>query len=151
HHWALAGMAVAGAAEHDDEAAARIGAQRIERLGERVGLVGVVDEDRCAVLLTDEIEPAAGAAQRSKRGEHGLGLAAGRDRKPGGDERILDLECAGKRQPYRVAVARIDELEPLREPLDRGLDEADALTAPADREQAQTVLLRGPPHPVARA
>ena len=57
HHRPLAGIAVAAAAEHHDEPAGDIGPQRFERLGERVGLVRVVDEDRRAVALADQIEP----------------------------------------------------------------------------------------------
>ena len=41
----------------------RIGPQRLQRLGQRVGLVGVVDEDRRAVRLADQFEPALGALQ----------------------------------------------------------------------------------------
>ena len=46
-----------------------IGPQRLERLRQRVGLVGVVDEDRRAVALADEFEPALGALQLFQRGE----------------------------------------------------------------------------------
>ena len=38
HQRALAGVAVAAAAEHAEQAAARVRARRIEHLGERVGV-----------------------------------------------------------------------------------------------------------------
>ena len=63
HHRPLARIAVAAGAEHHDQAAGHIGPQRLERLGERVGLVGVVDEDRRAVLLAHQLEPALGALE----------------------------------------------------------------------------------------
>ncbi len=48
HLGPLALVAVAAAAEHHDEPVVRRRAERVERLGERVGRVGVVDEDRRA-------------------------------------------------------------------------------------------------------
>ena len=86
--------------------ALHIGPQRLERLRQRVGLVRVVDEDRRAVALADQIEPALRALQRSQRSKHRAGLAAGRDRKAGRDQRILDLERADQRQPQRIASCR---------------------------------------------
>ena len=49
HDRPLARVAVAAGAEHHHQLAAGIGAQRLERLRQRVGLVRVVDEDRRAV------------------------------------------------------------------------------------------------------
>ena len=80
HQRALALVAVAAAAEHHDKLALHVGPQRLKRLVERVGLVRVVDEDRRAVALADEIEPALGALERCERREHRAGIAAGRDR-----------------------------------------------------------------------
>ena len=48
HHRALALVAIAAAAEHDDKLALRIGPQRRQRLLERIRLVRIVDEDRRA-------------------------------------------------------------------------------------------------------
>ena len=49
HHRPLAAIAVAAAAEHADEPARRVGPQRVQHIRQRVGLVGVVDEDQRAV------------------------------------------------------------------------------------------------------
>ena len=117
----LPAIAVAAAAEHHDQPAGRIGPQRLERLGERVGLVGVVDEDRRAVASRRRVRAgpwrpcsASSAANTAAR------LAAGRDRKPGGDQRVLDLEGADQRQPHGVVGAGMRELQHLREAVDRG-------------------------------
>ena len=55
------------------------GRKRRERLLQRVGLVGVVDEDRRAVLVADPLEPARRAFERLQRGEHRLGIASRRE------------------------------------------------------------------------
>ena len=102
HHRPLAGVAVAAGAEHHDQPPRRVGPQRLERLRQRVGLVGVVDEDRRAVALADQFEPALGALERLERGEHRAGIAAGGDRKARRDQRVLDLERADQRQPHAI-------------------------------------------------
>ena len=76
HHRPLAGIAVAAAAEHDDEASGHERAQRREGLFQRVGLVRVVDEDRRAVLLADPLEAARRALERLERGEDRVRLAS---------------------------------------------------------------------------
>ena len=73
HHRPLAGVAVAAGAEHHDQPAVDIRPQRLQRLGERVGLVRVVDEDRRAVALAGEFEPALGAFELLQRREHRAG------------------------------------------------------------------------------
>ena len=60
--------------------------------------MGIVDEDRRAVALADQLEPALGALELRERRKRGGGLAAGRDREAGRDQRVLDLEGAGQRQ-----------------------------------------------------
>ena len=65
HLGALALVAVAAAAEHHDEPVLDIGTQGVERLGERVGRMGIVDEDRrAAARRAGQIEPPARASQR---------------------------------------------------------------------------------------
>ena len=66
HHRALALVAIAAAAEDDDELAARIGPQRCERGLRAHRLVRIVDEDRRAVVLAHELEPALGARAASR-------------------------------------------------------------------------------------
>ena len=108
--------------------------------------MGVVDKDRRAVAFAGEVEPALGALERLERGKHRARLAVGRDRKAGGGERVLDLEAADQRQPHGVVGAGIGELQHLREAVDRAVVEADALPAPADRQQPQPALLRRRDH-----
>ena len=63
----LAGIAVAAAAEHHDELAGAMGAQRGERVLERVGRVRVIDDDRRAVGMrpTRSIRPGAPVQRRA--------------------------------------------------------------------------------------
>src|SRR5262249_33938931 len=110
-----------------------VGREGLERRGERVGLVGIIDEDRRATALAQELEPALGAFEMRKRGEGGGGFAAGRDDKPGRDQRVLDLERAGQRQTDTVFATGMAELEHLREALDPALHEANTLPAPGRR------------------
>ena len=141
HHRPLAGVAIAAGAEHDDETTGRIGPQRFERLGERVRLVGVVDEDRRAVFFSDQIETPLGAFERGECSEHGCRLAVGSNRKSGSDQCILDLEAADQRQPDGVSAAAVHDLHGLREAVDGSLDQPNALATLSDREQPQTPLL----------
>ncbi len=118
----------------------RVGPQRFERLGERVGLVGVVDEDRRAVALADQFEPALGALELRERREGRRRLAAGGDGETRRHQRVLDLEGAGQRQPDVMLLPAECDLERLREALDRGSDQPDAVAATPDGEQAQPTL-----------
>ena len=67
---ALALVAVAAGAEHDDELAFDVRPQRLDGFLQRVRLVRVVDEHRRAVALADQIEPSLGAFERSQRREN---------------------------------------------------------------------------------
>ncbi len=79
HLGPLALVAVAAAAEHHHQAVRNIGTQGVERLGERVGRVGIVDEDRSAAACrAGQIEPPARALQRGEHRQHGRGAGAGR-------------------------------------------------------------------------
>ena len=69
-------------------------------------------------------------------------IAAGRDRKPGRDQRILDLECADQRKLDIVAPARMFEREALRVTLDRDISEPDALAVLSDREDVELARAR---------
>ena len=61
HQRPLALIAVAAGAEHHDQFALGVRPQRVQRLGQRIRLVRVVDKDRSAVTLANELEPAFGA------------------------------------------------------------------------------------------
>ena len=127
HDRTLAGVAVAAGAEDDDELAFRVRPQRLQRLRQRVRLVRVVDEDRRAVVFADPLQPALGAFEMFERCKHRGRLAAGADRKPRGDQRVLDLEFADQRQLDRVLAPAMFERELLRKAFDRGIDETNAL------------------------
>jgi len=73
--------------------------------------VRVVDEDRRAVALADMFEPALGAFEMFERGEHLVRLAAGADRKAGGDDSVLDLEFADQRQTDGIITSAMPEFE----------------------------------------
>ena len=100
HDRPLALVAVAAAAEDADEAARGEGAQRVEDMRERVGLVGVVDERDGAVDLADRLEPAGHALQprEGRRGPRRRRPRLDREDEPRGEERVLDLEGADQRQ-----------------------------------------------------
>ena len=101
HQRTLAGIAVAAGAEHHDKPALRVRPQCLQRLRQRVGLVGVIDKDRRAVVFADPFQPALGAFETFECGKHRLRRAAGTDCEAGRDQRILDLEFTDQRQPHR--------------------------------------------------
>jgi len=149
-HRALAGVTVAAGAEHHDEPALRVRPQRLQRLRQRVGLVGVVDEDRRAVALGDPLQPASCTFEQFEFGEHRRRLAAGADRKARRDQRVLDLELADQRQPDGMIFPAMFKREVLRKAVDVGRDQANALarasTVAADGKQAQLPRARGLDH-----
>src|SRR6202022_4882335 len=104
HHGALARVAIAAATKHDRKPVARIGSQSLEGLRERIGLVGIIDENGCAASLAHELKPPLGALEGRERGEHRGGLASGRDRQPRCNERVLDLKIARERPPERGGI-----------------------------------------------
>ena len=104
----------------------------------------VVDEDRRAVALADQLEPALRAFEAFERGEDVRRIAAGRDREARGDQRILDLERADQRQAHAIRLAVMLEPQRLREAVDRDIGEPDAGAVPADREHAQAALAPPP-------
>ncbi len=99
----------------------------------------VVDEDRRTVALADPLEPALGAFEMFERGEYLIRLAAGADREARGDNRVLDLEFADQRQADEMNSSAMLELKLLREAVDSGGDNTNALAcaiaAAADRDQ----------------
>ena len=61
HDRPFARVAVAAGAEHHDQLAARIRAQRFERFLQRIRLVRIVDKDRRAVFGAGKLQPPLGA------------------------------------------------------------------------------------------
>ena len=125
HDRPFAGVAVTAGAKHDDEPAAGIRPQRRERLGQSVGLVRVVDEDRRAVARARQLETALGAFELRNRGEDACRLGAGGDAQSGGHGGIVHLEPADKRQPDFVFAAGMRQRHGLRETVDCARHEPD--------------------------
>ena len=77
------------------------------------------------------------SAANTARGSLSVAIAS-----PAAVSAFSTWKSADQRQPHGVVGAGIGELEHLREAVDRAVVEADALAAPADREQPQPALLR---------
>ena len=151
HHRPLAAVAVAAGAEHDDEPAARVGPQRIERLGERVGLVRVVDEDRRAVADGRRVRAGPWRRRGARAPRTPRRIAAGGDGKPGGDQRVLDLKLADQRQTHvDMSCRHARTRSACAKPSTARIDEADAVALAADGEHAQAAL-PAPPRSTAAA
>ena len=150
HDRALARIAIAAGAEHHHQLAFGVRPQRLQRLRQRIRLVGVIDEDRRAVMFADTLQPSLGAFEMFQRREHLRRLAAGPDREPGGDQRILDLEFADQRQLDRVPAAAMFEHELLRKAFDGSGTQpntlAFAIRVAADGDDPQVLRTRGVDH-----
>src|SRR5919108_4495954 len=142
HHRSLALVAIAAATEHHGQPALGVGPQRLERLGQCIGLVRVVDENRRAVVLPNKLEPAFGAFEIAERREGHGRIDAGGDHEPRCDQRIIDLELARQRKAHAVFTTGVLERERLCKALDRALDQANALAAPADGDEPQVAAYR---------
>mgnify|MGYP003694408153 CR=1 FL=1 len=99
------------------------------------------------MLLADAFQPAPGAFELFEAGEHGLGRAAGADREPGGDQRVLDLEFADQRQPHGDSCRpRCSSTSFCAKPSIEASHQANALARPIglapDRDDAQTARIR---------
>ena len=146
HDRPFAGVAVAAAAEHNDERAARIRPQGGERLGQRVRLVRVVDKDRRAVARAGQFETAFGAGEFFQRSKDAGRIGACGNGQSGGDRGVLHLEAADQRQLYIICVSAVRDLDSLRETVDRTADESNVVTALADRHDFQAARLRRRDH-----
>src|SRR6202007_996332 len=120
----------AAGAEHDDEPAFGVGPQRLKCFRKRIGFVGIVDKDLCAVAFAHPLQPALGALQPFEACEYCLRVAASPDRKPRRDECVLDLKMADQRQPYGKLSTAMFERKLLRKAIDFGVHQADALARP---------------------
>ena len=114
HQRALAGIALAAAAEHHEHAAARVRAHCRERLGERVGRVRVVDHRERAIRQPVAFH-AARAARRSRRAPRATRRRrTARPKHAERDREVLGVERADQRrtQAAFAEVAADVELEP---------------------------------------
>ena len=139
HLGPLALVAVAAAAEHDGEPLRDVGTQRVERFRQRIGRVGVVDEDwRAAQRRAGEFEAAA-----ARRGAWRDAATRPRRSPPvaidetSSDECIGSLEVSDQRQvDDRLPAAMLDR-EPLTETVLLGGKEPQGLADPSDRDHIQ--------------
>ena len=82
-------------------------AQSSEHGRERVGGMGVIDDDRGAgAMLGDELQPAGRSRQSAEPVEQRRGRRAGRERQPEGRERVHRLEFAGERHDQLVPLGK---------------------------------------------
>ncbi len=146
HDRPLARIAVAAATEHQHETPAHEGPERGDRLLERVGLMRVIDKDRRAADVADALEAPRRAFQRLQRLEHRIRLAARRDAKAGGDQRVGDLKVSGQRKVHAKASAAELKIERRRQSLARGGVEADRLALHADRDGVEPARPRRRDH-----
>ena len=98
HDRPLAGVAVAAAAEDDEQPAARVRAQRVQDVFERIGRMGLVEIDRSAASERGgAFGPAGHALERGQGVEHAIGNLARGDRDSGGAQRVVGLELGDER------------------------------------------------------
>ena len=110
---------------------------------ERVGLMGVVDEDeRALVGDADPLQPSRGADERAERLDGDARLDARADGEAGGDEGVRNLETAGERQADMHRRAEDVELERLAVEIGLVLDEANRPPCPAHIDQALPAAAR---------
>ena len=135
HHRALAGVAVAARAEHDEQPPAVSGRRAAQRGRDRVGLVGVVDDDREVLALVDPLQAAGdpGAARASAAATAPASKPASR---AGGDrgQRVGHVEVAGQRDA-RVDVEPSGPRTVKREPVGSELDVDRPPVAPRRRRR----------------
>src|SRR3954454_17588914 len=142
HERALGAVAVAAGAEDHDEAVLRERAGGAQDVVERVGRVGVVDEDRERLALVDGLEAAGDlGGVREGVGDRVVGDAQGPD---GGDgaQDVEDVEAARERRAAGGAVER--EGRAGRVALDRRRPEPRVGGVDADRDGVVQVA-REPP------
>src|SRR5579883_2438880 len=110
----LAGVAVAAAAEDDDELAAAMSAQRREHGFERIGRVGLIDNDTRTTGMSRDMLQTTGHALKLRQGiERAVHDRAGRDRKAECRHRIARLESADQRQHEVAILAKDRDMEML--------------------------------------
>ncbi len=137
HHRPLARIAVAARADDDEEPPGGIGPQGVEHMGERIGLVRIVDDDERAVDLGHPLEAPLDAGNAGKPVDDVLHRAAGSEGEPGRDDGVRRLEVAGERQQHLVEMAFMRQLEALREALARNVGDGDVAAGPADADEVE--------------
>src|SRR5689334_22703291 len=143
HLGSLAFVAVAAAAEHDDEAVLDIGAQSVERLEQSIRSMGIIDEDRrTGSRCTGQIESSEGAAQIRQHRQHGLRRSAGRYYEACGNQGVGRLEGADERKPHFILVALMLDDEVLGKAVRFGREQPQALAGAPDGDEREPERLR---------
>ena len=143
HLRTLAAIAIAAAAEDDGEPFLRIGPQGGQHRAQRIGRMGVVDEDGGAVgCRGDEVETSARTLQAFERVHDEALLTARRDDEARRDEGVRGLEIAGERQVDRMADAVALDSQLLAEAVAALADKTQVLALEADGEDGKAVRAR---------
>ena len=138
HLGPLAFVAVAAAAEHDDETVLDIRAQSVERLEQSVRGMGIVDEDgRTGSRCAGQIESSEGAAQIRQYRQHGLRRSAGRQHEACGNQGVGRLEGADERKPHFILLALMLDDEVLGKAVRFGREQPQALAGASDGDERE--------------
>ena len=124
HQGPLALVAVAAAAEHQHQPARAMRAQRLERGFERVGGMGVIDDQlRARRMDRGQLHASRRALETGKRAERRLGFDPRGERQAQRAQRVHRLESAQQGQIESVALARQLDFDAETGILGFGLDE----------------------------
>src|SRR5215831_3175026 len=116
HLGALALVAITSATEYDREAIAHVRPECVERFGQRVRRMRIVDEDGCAGAGgAGEIEASSCAAQVCKQWKYLPGVRMRRQAEPGGNEGVGRLKGADQRKPQSLGATGMKHDKPLAE------------------------------------
>ncbi len=138
HQGALLTVAIPAAAEDRDQPSLGQPARRRQRVVQRVGGVGVVDQDRERLPLVDRLEASRDAARAGQGGGRRLGWhaehMAGADR----GECVLDVEVARERHPHLDLPAGTEAAKPRPGRVEGSVERPEVgLLGPARREGEQ--------------
>jgi hypothetical protein len=102
HQRSFAAVAIAAGAQNNDQMSGSVRTQSIERLGQGVRLMRVINKNLRATAFANAFEPSFGAIEVFKRCEYRVCTIARRDGEPGCEHRILGLEFANQRQAQPI-------------------------------------------------
>ena len=147
HQRALAGVAVAAAAEHDQEPPSRVRPQRLQRLGQGLGLVGVVDERRGSGRMAGhQLHPAGRRMQVRQKRHQRVDRGSAGQHQSRCRQQVAGLEATDESDGKAVAAAQELDLERHAVGRGRAADEPQRLRPlaivddpqlPVDREPGQ--------------
>ena len=142
HGRSLGPVAIAAAAEDDDELAPGIGAQRLQGVPEGIRTVRIVDEDGAAVVPPYQFEPPLGTLERFKRRHRPVLVGPGAGGEAERDKRVADLEGSGQRQVEADVLADQAAGDPLAESLVGDARDLEERPLPPHRKQRGAAVQR---------